>query len=142
MTADLARFLDAQREQYDTALAEVRAGRKQSHWMWYVFPQIAGLGASEMSRRYAIRDREEALAYLAHPVLGSRLVQVSEALLAVQDRSIREILGTPDDLKLRSCSTLFASVSPPGSVFSQVLERFFDGRPDPATLERLEGPRD
>ena len=133
----LARFVDAQRDVYAQALAELRAGRKRSHWMWFVFPQIDGLGMSDMSRRYAIRDTAEARAYLAHPVLGARLVECCEALLGVPDRSAHEILGSPDDLKLRSCATLFAQVAPSGSAFHRVLERFFTGASDPRTLERL-----
>ena len=137
---DLDRFLDAQQGKYETALAEVRAGRKRSHWMWYVFPQVAGLGFSAMSRRYAIRDADEARAYLAHPVLGVRLVECCEAALAVAGRSAHEIFGSPDDLKLCSSATLFASVSAPGSVFERVLERYFAGRRDERTVELLSLP--
>jgi len=133
----LRRFVDAQEDGYARALEEIRAGRKQSHWMWYVFPQVEGLGASAMSRRYAIRSVDEAAAYLAHPVLGPRLVACAEAALAVEGRSAREIFGTPDDQKLRSCATLFAHVSPPGSVFERVLARYFGGIPDDRTLQRL-----
>lgn len=133
----LDRFLEAQGRDYATALDEVRSGRKRSHWMWYIFPQIAGLGMSEMSRRYAIRDAEEAAAYLAHPVLGARLVEIATALLAVEGRSAREIFGTPDDMKLRSCCTLFAQVAPPDSLFTRVLVRYFPEGPDPATLALL-----
>lgn len=135
---DLARFLAAQAPVYDSALAEIRGGRKRSHWMWYVFPQYAGLGSSATSRRYAIRSLAEAGMYLRHPVLGPRLVECCEAALALEGLSAAEVFGSPDDLKLRSCATLFASVSPPGSVFEQVLVRFFDGKPDEATL-RLVG---
>lgn len=135
---DLARFLAAQAPVYDSALAEIRSGRKRSHWMWYVFPQYAGLGFSATSRRYAIRSRAEAGMYLRHPVLGPRLVECCEAALALEGRSAAEVFGSPDDLKLRSCATLFASVSPPGSVFEQVLVRFFDGKPDEATLRLLD----
>lgn len=135
---DLARFLAAQTPVYDSALAEIRSGRKRSHWMWYVFPQYAGLGFSATSRRYAIRSRAEAGMYLRHPVLGPRLVECCEAALALEGLSAADVFGSPDDLKLRSCATLFASVSPPGSVFEQVLVRFFDGKPDEATL-RLVG---
>ena len=133
----LRRFVDAQKDGYARALEEIRAGRKQSHWMWYVFPQVEGLGASAMSRRYAITSVAEAEAYLAHPVLGPRLVACSEAVLAVEGRSAREIFGAPDDQKLRSCATLFARVSPPGSVFERVLARYFGGAPDDRTLQRL-----
>jgi uncharacterized protein (DUF1810 family) len=105
--------------------------------MWFIFPQLDGLGASAMARRYAIRSLDEARAYLGHPVLGPRLVECAEALLAVQGRSAREILGSPDDLKLRSCATLFAQVSPPGSVFHRLIEVFYEGVPDGRTLAWL-----
>jgi uncharacterized protein (DUF1810 family) len=134
---DLARFVEAQEDDYATALAEVRAGRKRSHWMWYVFPQAAGLGFSDMSRRYAIRGRDEAAAYLRHPVLGPRLVACCDAVLGVEGRTANTIFGSPDDLKLRSCCTLFAAVSPPGSVFHRVIDRYFDGEPDAQTLRLL-----
>ena len=134
---DLERFVRAQERDFETALAELRAGSKRTHWMWYVFPQIDGLGMSEMSRHYAIRSRAEAEAYLAHPVLGPRLVACCEALLGVHGRTAHQILGSPDDLKLRSSATLFASVSPPGSVFERVLGRYHGGEPDPTTLRLL-----
>lgn len=133
---DLARFLDAQAGSYDTALRELVTGRKRSHWMWFIFPQVAGLGQSSMSRRYAIRMRAEAEAYLAHPVLGARLRACAGALLAHPTATAREILGEPDDLKLRSSATLFAAVDGPG-VFADLLERFFDGTPDAATMALL-----
>lgn len=135
---DLARFVDAQAGVHDRALAEIRSGRKLSHWMWFVFPQIAGLGSSSMAQRYAITGAEEAAAYLAHPVLGPRLHAMAEAALAAPG-SARAIFGSPDDLKLRSSATLFAHVAPPGSVFHRLLDRFFEGRPDEATVARL-GP--
>jgi uncharacterized protein (DUF1810 family) len=134
---DLARFVEAQAGDYETALAEIRAGRKRSHWMWYIFPQIDGLGFSSMARRYAIRSLDEARAYLDHPVLGPRLVEITEAALAVEGRSAHEIFGSPDDMKLRSCATLFARAASEGSVFSRLLDRFFDGKPDVRTLELL-----
>lgn len=134
---DLERFLDAQEPDIDRALAELRTGRKVSHWMWYVFPQLAGLGTSPMAARYAIRSLAEADAYLRHPVLGPRLVTCAEALLAVPGRTATAILGTPDDLKLRSCATLFERVAPPGSVFTRILDRFFDGTRDDRTLRAL-----
>src|SRR5262249_35732941 len=118
----LARFLQAQEGVYETALSEIRRGDKRTHWMWYIFPQFAGLGFSSTSRRYAITSLEEAEAYLTHPVLGRRLVECAEAALDVQGNSAEEIFGSPDDLKLRSCATLFASVSEPGSVFERLLE--------------------
>ena len=136
---DLTRFTAAQADDYATALAEIRAGRKRSHWMWYVFPQVAGLGFSPTSQRYAIRSAAEARAYLAHPVLGSRLVECCEATIEVDASSATAVFGTPDDLKLRSSATLFAAVSPPGSVFQQVLDKYFGGQPDPKTVALL-GP--
>lgn len=132
---DLERFVRAQERTYQTALAEVRSGRKRSHWMWYVFPQIAGLGFSETSRRYAIRDTAEARAYLEHPLLGPRLIECFEAALSVDGRTAHEIFGSPDDLKFRSCATLFAGVAPPGSVFQRVLDQYFGGEGDPRTLD-------
>lgn len=134
---DLQRFVDAQRGTFDAALAELRRGRKTSHWMWFVFPQIAGLGRSEMARRYAISSREEAVAYLKHPVLGTRLKQCVAALLSTSGRSAHEIMGSPDDMKLRSSLTLFAQVAPDEPIFREALDRFFDGKADDATIERL-----
>ncbi|HEU5359403.1 MAG TPA: DUF1810 domain-containing protein [Gemmatimonadales bacterium] len=134
---DLDRFVEAQAESYERALAEIRGGRKRTHWMWYVFPQHAGLGMSEMSRRYAISGLDEARAYLAHPVLGPRLVACAEAALAIEDRSAHEVFGSPDDLKLRSCATLFAAAGPPGSVFERLLDRYWKGERDPATVRLL-----
>lgn len=135
-SVDLARFLDAQATTYDAALRELEAGAKASHWMWFVFPQLAGLGHSAMARRYAIRSRAEAAAYLAHPVLGPRLRACAEALLRHHGRSAREIMGTPDDLKLHSSATLFAEIDGPG-VFTELLVRFFGGRPDERSLALL-----
>ena len=129
----LSRFVAAQEGVYDSALAEIRGGRKRTHWMWFVFPQLAGLGSSAISRRYAISGAAEARAYLGHPILGARLVECCEALLRVEGGSAAEIFGSPDDLKLRSCVTLFASVSERGSVFERVLKRFFGGVPDEKT---------
>ena len=133
----LGRFVLAQDGVYDRALAEVRAGRKRTHWMWFVFPQLAGLGSSPTARQYAIKGLAEAEAYLRHPVLGPRLVECCEAAVGVEGRTAHEVFGSPDDLKLRSCATLFAQVSPAGSVFERVLAKFFDGQPDPATLRLL-----
>jgi uncharacterized protein (DUF1810 family) len=138
----LNRFVRAQADDYDRALSELRAGRKRSHWMWYVFPQFDGLGSSETSRRYAIRSIEEADTYLRHPVLGPRLVESAEAVMAIEGRSALDVFGTPDDLKLRSCATLFASVSPPGSVFERLLDKYFDGTPDDRTVRLLRLSRD
>jgi uncharacterized protein (DUF1810 family) len=134
---DLQRFVDAQSPVFETVLRELRAGRKASHWMWFVFPQIAGLGSSPMAQRYAIASLEEARAYLSHPVLGPRLRQCVAALLDVPGRSADEIFGSPDDVKLRSSLTLFATAAPGEPLFTRALDRFFDGRKDPATLERL-----
>jgi len=133
----LDRFVRAQASDYERALAEIRGGRKRSHWMWYVFPQLAGLGSSPTSQRFAIKDLDEARAYLAHALLGPRLRESAEAALGVHGRSATEIFGSPDDLKLRSCATLFASVSPAGSVFHRVLATYYGGRPDDRTLDLL-----
>ena len=138
---DLNRFLEAQATNYADALAELRAGRKRSHWMWYVFPQIAGLGNSAMSARYSIRSEVEARAYLAHPILGPRMIECVEALLAIENRSARDIMGSPDDLKLRSSATLFAEVSEPGSVFERVVNQYYSSDPDAKTLEILRAKR-
>ena len=135
---DLTRFIEAQAPSYEDALAEIAAGRKRSHWMWFIFPQIEGLAHSSMSRRYSIKSVEEALAYLAHALLGRRLRECAEAVLAVQGRSAAEIFGFPDDLKLRSCATLFSSVAPAGSVFHRILDRYYEGNPDDRTLRILE----
>ena len=114
-------------------MSEIRSGRKRSHWMWYIFPQFDGLGISATSRRYAIKSVAEAEAYLRHPVLGPRLLESAQAALEIERRSAFEIFGTPDDMKLQSCATLFASVSPAGSVFQQLLDRYFGGEPDDRT---------
>lgn len=135
---NLARFVAAQAGSYDQALAEVRAGRKRSHWMWYIFPQIAGLGSSSMAQKYAIRSLDEARAYLDHPTLGPRLVAIAEAALALPDRSATSVFGSPDDMKLRSCATLFAQASPPGSAFARLLDHYFGGQPDSQTLRILD----
>jgi uncharacterized protein (DUF1810 family) len=134
---DLNRFLEAQVGVYDRALAELQQGRKESHWMWFIFPQIHGLGRSSTAKFYAIKTTKEAEAYLSHPVLGRRLLECSNALLNLKGTSASEIFGFPDDLKLRSSMTLFASTSAPGSVFSRVIGQYFDGRPDLRTLELL-----
>ena len=134
---DLSRFLEAQKNSYDTALREIRAGRKRSHWMWYIFPQIRGLGYSAMAQHYAIRDLGEAREYVQHPVLGPRLIEISEALLALDESDPRRVMGSPDDLKLRSCMTLFQSAAPDQPVFGKVLDKFYDGSPDGRTLEIL-----
>lgn len=135
---ELGRFILAQEGDYERALAEIRAGRKRSHWMWYIFPQFDGLGFSSMSRRYAIKSLAEARAYLDHPVLGPRLVEIAEAALGVEGRSAQDIFGSPDDMKLRSCATLFAAVTPPDSVFARLLGKFFEGKADAKTVGLLE----
>ena len=134
---DLERFVVAQRDSYEMALTELRGGRKNTHWMWFVFPQVAGLGSSAMAARYAIQSGAEAVAYLAHPVLGARLRDCAEALLQVQGRTAKEIMGYPDHLKLQSSMTLFAAVSAPGSPFPQVLDRYYAGAGDSRTTEFL-----
>ena len=139
---DLDRFVEAQAGDYERALAELRSGRKRSHWMWYVFPQLAGLGFSPTSRRYAIKSLAEARAYLAHPVLGPRLIECVQAALDVEGRSAHEIFGSPDDMKLKSCATLFACVSPAGSLFERLLDKYFGGERDGKTLRLLEAARE
>ena len=134
---NLTRFVRAQESDYARALSEIRSGRKRTHWIWYVFPQIAGLGLSQMSRQYAIADAAEARAYLSHPILGPRLLECAEAALRIDGRTAFEIFGSPDEMKLRSCATLFACVSPPGSVFHRVLDKYFQGEPDASTLRLL-----
>jgi uncharacterized protein (DUF1810 family) len=135
---DLNRFVEAQDGLYADALAELRSGRKQSHWMWFIFPQIAGLGSSAMARRYAIRSLAEAQAYLAHSLLGERLRTCTRAANAWEGRSARALFGAPDDVKFRSSMTLFAKADPDDPDFARALSIFFEGRPDPLTLERLE----
>ncbi len=135
--SDLSRFVTAQEGVYERALAEIRSGRKRTHWMWFIFPQLVGLGVSETARFFGIRDAAEARAYLRHPVLGRRLEEIARATLAVDGLTAQQIFGSPDDVKLRSCATLFATASAEGSVFTQLLDRFFDGRPDDRTLALL-----
>jgi uncharacterized protein (DUF1810 family) len=133
----LSRFVQAQEDNYQQALAEIRGGRKRTHWMWYIFPQIDGLALSSTSKYYSIKHLEEAKAYLEHPVLGPRLLQCAEGVISVDGRSAAEIFGAPDDLKLRSSATLFACVSPPGSVFDRLLEKYYRGERDGKTLQLL-----
>jgi uncharacterized protein (DUF1810 family) len=135
--ADLSRFVEAQATTYQTALAELRRGRKASHWMWFVFPQIQGLGSSSTARFYAIADLAEARAYLAHPVLGPRLLEVVAAINALPGGDAHAVFGAPDDLKLRSSLTLFQAAAPDEPGFGQALDKYFGGAPDPRTLERL-----
>lgn len=134
---DLARFVEAQAGVYETVCSELRAGRKQSHWMWFVFPQLAGLGSSATARRFAIRSLEEARAYLAHPVLGPRLRACTALVNAVEGRDIGTIFGYPDDLKFHSSMTLFARAAPGSPEFRAALVRYFAGREDPLTCEIL-----
>jgi uncharacterized protein (DUF1810 family) len=134
---DLGRFVKAQEGDYDQALSEITSGRKRSHWMWYIFPQIDGLAFSSTSKHYAIKSLDEARAYLEHPVLGPRLREIAEAVVGVEGRTAREIFGSPDDLKLRSCATLFACVSPAGSVFERLLAKYYRGQRDDRTLQLL-----
>ncbi|MCX7897321.1 MAG: DUF1810 domain-containing protein [Rhodocyclaceae bacterium] len=140
VTFDLARFLAAQEGVYEQALAELRRGRKESHWMWFIFPQASGLGKSPMAQRFAIRSREEAIAYLAHPLLGARLRACARALLALPAPSITEVLPPPDDLKLKSSMTLFSAVSGE-PIFAEVLARYFAGERCASTLSWLAGPQ-
>ena len=132
---DLSRFINAQEGIYDRALAELHDGLKRSHWMWYIFPQIEGLGHSPTTRRYSIKSLEEARQYLAHPVLGQRLKESAEAVLAVQGRSAADIFGHPDDWKLQSSMTLFELVSGPESVFGRILDKYYQGKRDTRTLQ-------
>ncbi|WP_419730007.1 DUF1810 domain-containing protein [Lichenicola sp.] len=140
---DLDRFIQAQDPVFERVLEELGAGEKRSHWMWFVFPQLAGLGHSPMAQLYALASLEDARAYLAHPVLGARLIRCTELVNAVQGRSINRIMGSPDDMKLRSSMTLFTAaqsgVDPGSSPFQAVLDRYFEGRPDSLTLELLAG---
>jgi uncharacterized protein (DUF1810 family) len=135
---NLSRFIQAQAGLYPEVLAELRRGKKRTHWMWFIFPQIEGLGYSATSRRYAIKSLEEARRYLAHSVLGPRLRECAATVLALEGRSAAEIFGFPDDLKLKSSMTLFASVAGPGSVFGRVLDKYFQGEQDSRTLQLLE----
>ena len=138
---NLARFVEAQDGSYPQALRELQAGAKRSHWMWFIFPQLAGLGSSAMAQRYAIQSLDEARAYLAHPLLGARLRACIEAALAVTSRSAHAIFGSPDDLKFRSSLTLFARAAPDEAVFRNALARYFDGVEDGRTLELLDDDR-
>ncbi|MEL6978355.1 MAG: DUF1810 domain-containing protein [Pseudomonadota bacterium] len=134
---DLARFLSAQAGVIERAIDELKAGRKRSHWMWFVFPQLAGLGASAMAQRYAIGSLAEARAYLAHETLGPRLEQSVAATSPHRERGASALFGSPDDLKFRSCLTLFRAASPDGALFQEALDAYFGGEGDPASLEIL-----
>ncbi len=136
---NLARFVSAQQRVYQTVREELRSGSKRSHWMWFIFPQVEGLGESSTSRYYSIKSAEEARQYLAHPVLGPRLLECSEILLSLQGSTADEIFGFPDDMKLKSSMTLFENAAGPGSVFRRVLDKYFAGQRDQRTLELLSG---
>ncbi|GAB4529651.1 MAG: DUF1810 domain-containing protein [Roseibium sp.] len=136
---DLTRFHLAQESTFATALAELKAGRKRSHWMWFIFPQLAGLGTSEMARRYAIADLDEARRYLADPVLGARLRESVAVVLVHSNETAHAIFGSPDDLKFRSCLTLFERADPEEQLFGEGLDIFYDGEKDPRTIGLLEG---
>lgn len=133
----LQRFVDAQNTLYDNVISELRAGRKGTHWIWFIFPQLRGLGRSPTAQHYGIASREEAVAYLEHEVLGPRLRECTRLVLAIEDRSAGEVFGSPDDLKLRSSMTLFARCTDENADFLGVLDKFYGGEPDPATVERL-----
>jgi uncharacterized protein (DUF1810 family) len=133
----LDRFVSAQERVFDQVVAELEHGHKTSHWMWFIFPQLRGLGQSSMALKYGLLSASEALAYARHPVLGSRLVHCAQLMLAVANRSAHEILGSPDDLKLHSCMTLFNEVAPDEPVFAQVLSKYYDNAPDVRTIELL-----
>lgn len=134
---NLSRFLAAQEGNYELALAEIKAGRKRNHWIWYIFPQLDGLGRSSTAKFYGIKSLDEAQAYLNHPVLGDRLRECATAALGVEGKTANEIFGYPDDVKLRSSATLFAQVSPPGSEFERLLAKYFRNIPDRETLHLL-----
>lgn len=134
---NLARFVSAQQSTFSSALTELTRGQKESHWMWFIFPQIDGLGSSRTAKVYAIKSRDEAVAYLRHPLLAQRLVQCCQALLRVEGKSASEVMGYPDDLKLRSSLTLFSSISERDSIFQRVLDKYFQGRADQRTLDIL-----
>ncbi|HVX26358.1 MAG TPA: DUF1810 domain-containing protein [Parafilimonas sp.] len=134
---NLERFLDAQKNDYATALSEIKNGKKESHWMWYIFPQAMGLGYTSTSIHYSIKDLDEAKAYLDHPVLGKRLIEITNATLALETNDARQVFGSPDNLKLKSSMTLFSLVPDADKVFEKVLDKFFDGKKDEKTLQLL-----
>jgi uncharacterized protein (DUF1810 family) len=136
-TYNLHRFLDAQAPTYDSVLAELRAGRKSSHWIWFIFPQIAGLGRSGMTQQFAISSLDEAKSYLQHPTLGPRLRACTQLVLDVNGRRAEEIFGYPDNLKFRSCMTLFLTAATDNTLFNNALLKYFDGKPDQSTLDIL-----
>ncbi|WP_426091491.1 DUF1810 domain-containing protein [Flavobacterium sp. DSR3-2] len=134
---ELIRFLEAQNQVYLKALSELKKGKKDTHWMWYIFPQLKGLGSSETAHFYGIKDWNEATEYLQHPVLGQHLIEISLVVLQLEGKTASEIFGTPDDLKLRSCMTLFATIENANPVFAKVLEKYFNSIPDERTLQLL-----
>jgi len=140
-TYNLQRFLDAQRPVFEEVRSELREGRKTSHWMWFIFPQMEGLGRSELARKYAISSRAEAEAYLMHPILGARLRECTRLVNLVEGRSIEQIFGYPDDMKFRSSMTLFSHATSDNQVFKDALQKYFGGESDPPTLERLSQKR-
>lgn len=142
MQYDLSRYVMVHQQDYQRALAEIQNGRKISHWMWYIFPQLRGLGRSTISQRYAIQNLEEAKAFLAHPYLGSHLVEISNALLSLKTNNPREVFGHPDDMKLKSSMTLFAHATKENQVFLAVLEKYYGGKQDSKTLMLLENRKD
>jgi len=133
----LERFVTAQAQIYPRVMAELKAGCKQSHWMWFIFPQIAGLGHSTMAQMYAVASLDEARAYLAHPLLGARLRECCQAVMTVEGKTAHEIFGSPDDVKFRSCLTLFARAAPNETLFTDLLDKYFDGEADELTLQKL-----
>lgn len=133
----LQRFLDAQAHTYDTVLAELRAGRKASHWIWFIFPQIAGLGHSDMAQQFSIASLDEAKTYLQHPILGPRLRECTQLVLDVNGRSTEQIFGYPDNFKFRSCMTLFKAATTDNALFKNALLKYFDGQPDQLTMDIL-----
>lgn len=135
---NLDRFIEAQERSYDIALSEIKNGRKINHWMWYIFPQPDGLGSSATSKKYAIKSLGEAKAYLQHPILGSRVLEISAALIHVQGRTVQEIFGSPDDLKLHSCMTLFAEVEPSEVIFQAILTKHFAGEKSAKTMKIID----
>ena len=134
---DLNRFVRVQENDYEQVLSEIKSGRKRTHWMWYIFPQLDGLASSSTAKHYSIKSMDEARAYLAHPILGPRLLECAEAAVGVEGRTASAIFGSPDDLKLRSCATLFACVSPADSVFERLLKKYYPGGRDSKTLQLL-----
>lgn len=137
---DFNRFIDAQDESYDAIVRELETGKKVTHWMWYIFPQIGGLGRSATTKFYAIRDKNEASAYLAHPILGQRLLECTKLLLTLENKSARDIFGDTDALKLRSSMTLFTSIAGGDSAYQEVIDKYFEGQPDQNTLDILSRP--